>query len=459
MPRASWPYRWRAGSVPLVVFSRVVAYLDPSMARPSAPSEGYFPAFRYRDFQLYWTSQFISCCGVWMQIMAQSWALYEITGSAVGVGLNGLFRAVPSFGLGFFGGALADRYERKRILLIATALQMFASLILAWLAFTHSLTAWSIYLLTAANATVQAAGSPAQSALFPSLVPKSALGNAVAMHSILFRGSALIGPALGGIVIAVSGIAGAFAANALSYLLVVLTLPFVRTTSVGGVGKSHLMRNVVDGLAYVRSQPAICGALLLEGTVSFFSLNHVVLTVFAKDILQVGVSGFGLMQSARGVGSLAGALVIILMGNFRRPGRTLFVLGVFHVMTFLSFAYSHVWTLSLFLLVTSGLTDTVWGTTRNLIFQYSSTENMRGRVMSISQMTFRGLNHLGQAPTGLIIALVGGRWAVGLSGLTIGGALVWTNYLYPGLKRFILEPRPAEPQPEIEVEPIVEQKI
>ncbi len=418
------------------------------MSPESPPSQGYFPAFRYRDFRLYWTSQIISHCGVWMQIMAQSWALYEITGSAIGVGLNGLFRAAPSFGFGFFGGAFADRYERKSIVLVTTLIQVILSFVLAYLAFTNALTAWSIYLITAANATVQAVGSPAQSAMLPSLIPRSALANAVAMNSILFRGSALIGPALGGIIISTWGIGGAYIANSLFHLVVVFTLPFIRATSVGSAGRTQLVRSIVEGLNYVRRQPVICGALLLEAFASFFSLNQVFLTVFAKDILKVGASGFGLMQSARGVGSITGALALIFMGNFRHPGKTLYVLGTIHVVTYLLFAYSRVWPFSLMLLLILGMSDTMWGTTRNVIFQYSSVEGMRGRVMSISQMTFRGLNHLGQAPTGVFIALLGGRLAVFSAGLVIGGTLVWTNYLYPGLKRFILEEKgPEQRQP------------
>lgn len=416
------------------------------MQSPSPSADGYFPAFRHRDFRLYWFSQFIAHCGIWMQILAQSWALYEITGSAIGVGLNGLFRAAPSFGFGFFGGVFADRYERKSIVLVTTLIQVILSFILAYLAFTDTLTAWSIYLITAANATVQAIGSPAQSAMLPSLIPRGSLANAVAMNSILFRGSSLIGPALGGIIITAWGIGGAYTANSLFHLAVVFTLPFIRATSVGSAGRTQLFRSIVEGLNYVRRQPVICGALLLEAFASFFSLNQVFLTVFAKDILQVGASGFGLMQSARGVGSIAGALALIFMGNFRQPGKALYVLGIIHVLTYILFAYSQVWPFSLFLLSILGMSDTMWGTTRNVIFQYSSVEGMRGRVMSISQMTFRGLNHLGQAPTGFFISFLGGRWAVFSAGLVIGGTLVWTNYLYPGLKRFIFEERSPEHQ-------------
>ncbi len=240
------------------------------------------------------------------------------------------------------------------------------------------------------------------------------------------------------------GIGGAYTANSLFHLVVVFSLPFIRATSKGGAGRTRLVRSVFDGLDYVRRQPVICGALLLEAFASFFSLNQVFLTVFAKDILRVGAGGFGLMQSARGVGSITGALALIFMGNFRNPGRTLYILGTIHVLTYLLFAYSQVWPFSLFLLLILGMSDTMWGTTRNVIFQYSSTEGMRGRVMSISQMTFRGLNHLGQAPTGMFIELLGGRLAVFSSGLIIGGSMLWTNFLYPGLKRFVLHQGLAE---------------
>lgn len=382
-----------------------------------------------------------------MQILAKSWALYEITGSAVGLGLNGLFRAIPDLLLGFYGGAIADRYDRKRIILFSEFMQTILASALAAIAFSGNLKAWHIYLFTVLNATVETAGSPARSALLPSLIPKAALSNAVTMHSILFRASSLIGPAIGGVVISATGIGGAFAANGCGYLLAALMFLFVKATSVGGIKQGRLTRGIFEGVTYIRSRPVICGALAVEAAVSFFAVNQVVLTVFAKDILQVGASGFGLMQSARGVGAVAGAVFLIFYGTFRNQGKSLYLFAILHALMFVVFAYSKAWHFSLFLLAAMGLIETVWGITRNIIFQHASTEGMRGRVMSVAHLTFRGLNHLGQAPAGYLISVFGGRWAVFLFGFVIAGTTAWTNYLYPELRRFVLDEKRPEGEP------------
>src|SRR5919109_2558918 len=182
---------------------------------------GRLAAFRYRDFTFFWTGLFISNVGTWMQMTATNWLLYQLTNSPMQLGLNGLFRAVPAIALGLISGTFADRYDRKRLLLWTQIILGLITLGVGVLDQSGQIQAWHIYLFTFISASVGSFDGPARQALFPALVPRAVLPNAVALNSLLWKGAALLGPTLGGIAISVMGTAGAFYANAASFLAVV----------------------------------------------------------------------------------------------------------------------------------------------------------------------------------------------------------------------------------------------
>src|ERR1043166_5239036 len=171
---------------------------------------GRLAAFRYRDFRLFWISLFISNVGTWMQMTAVNWLLYQLTGSAVKLGLNGLFRAIPAIAFGLFSGVFADRYDRRRVLLVTQVFLGLLALGLGVLDHAGQIQPWQIYAFTLVSSAVGSFDSPARQALFPSLVPREVLPNAVALNSLLWKGAALLGPSLGGIAISLMGTAGAF---------------------------------------------------------------------------------------------------------------------------------------------------------------------------------------------------------------------------------------------------------
>src|SRR5919106_4856058 len=202
---------------------------EPTSSNPA--EAGRLAAFRYRDFRLFWISLFVSNVGTWMQMTATNWLLYELTNSPFQLGLNGVFRAVPAIGLGLISGTFADRFDRRRLLLWTQVVLGLLTLGLGVLDHSGNIETWHIYAFTVLSSIAGSFDGPARQSLFPSLVPRSVLPNAVALNSLLWKGAALLGPTLGGIAISLMGTAGAFYANAASFLVVVAALLLMRTSS------------------------------------------------------------------------------------------------------------------------------------------------------------------------------------------------------------------------------------
>jgi MFS family permease len=397
---------------------------------------GQLAAFHYRDFRLYWASLFISNIGTWMQMTATNWLLYELTGSPVQLGLNGIFRAVPAIALGLFSGTFVDRYDRRRLLLWTQAVLGLLAFALGILDQSGNIQAWQIYALTFVSATVGSLDGPARQALFPSLVPRSALASAVALNSLLWKGAALLGPSFGGIAISMMGISGAFYANAASFLAVVIALLMMHTSSTAGEKHRAFFKETQEGLSYIVSQPIILGVMIMEGVSSVFGLDNAMLTIFASDIFRVGAQGFGFLQSARGLGAVIGSTLFIGVGQRPAQGKILFASALLYGLGFALFGLSPSFLMALLLLALVGVTDTIWGAARGTILQLLAPENFRGRVMGIFQLSNRGLHPLGQTETGFVVPLIGAREATFLGGLLVSLVTLATVWRVPEIARY-----------------------
>ena len=403
---------------------------------PNSHPSGRLAAFHYRDFRFFWASLFISNIGTWMQMTATNWLLYQLTNSPVQLGLNGLFRAVPAISLGLISGTFADRYDRRLLLLwTQLALGLF-TLCLALLDHSGNIQVWQIYTFTFFSSVVGSFDGPARQALFPSLVPRAVLPNAVALNSLLWKGAALLGPTLGGIAIAGMGTAGAFYANAASFLVVVAALLLMRTSSKVERRRRDFFGETAEGFSYIVSKPIVLGVMVMEGVSSVFGLNHAMLTIFASDILRVGADGFGLLQSARGLGAVIGSTFYIGMGQGPHQGRTLFISAMFYGVGLACFGFSQSFVLSLLLLAFVGMTDTIWSAARGTMLQMITPESFRGRVMGVFQLSNRGLHPLGQTQTGLVVPLIGAQPATVLGGLLISAATLLTAWCVPAIPKF-----------------------
>ena len=399
-------------------------------------SVGRLAALRYRDFRLFWLSLLISNIGTWMQMTATNWLLYQLTESPLQLGLNGVFRAIPAIALGLISGTFADRYDRKWLLLCTQLVLGLLSLGLGILDHVGHIQAWHIYLFTFISSSVGSFDGPARQALFPSLVPRAVLPNAVALNSLLWKGAALLGPTLGGIAISAMGTAGAFYANAASFLVVVAALVMMHAPSPAKEKQRDFLRETREGFSYIISRPVILGLTVMEAFASVFGLDHAMLTILASDVFRVGAHGFGFMQSCRGVGAVIGSSLFIAMGQRPEQGKILIVSAVLYGIGFALFGLSPSFPLALVLLAFVGAADTIWGAARGTIMQMLTPERFRGRVMGVFQLSNRGLHPLGQTETGLVVPLLGAREATFMGGVIITVMTLVTAWRIPGIAKF-----------------------
>ena len=403
---------------------------------PDPQAVGRLAALRYREFRLFWTGLLVSNIGTWMQMTATNWLLYQLTGSPVLLGLNGIFRAVPAIGLGVISGTFADRYDRRKLMLCSEVASGLLALGLGVLDHSGRIEPWHIYMFTFLNASVGSFDGPARQALFPNLVPRAVLPNAVALNSLLWKGSALVGPFLAGVAISWMGTAGAFYANAATYAVVVCAILMMRVPSMGHSKPRSLLSETTAGFSYIASRPVVLGVMVMEAVASVFGLNHTMLTIFASDVLRVGAHGFGLLQSARGLGAVIGSSFYIGIGQRPHQGKILFVSAILYGSGFALFGISQSFLLSLLLMGFVGATDTIWGASRGTILQMTTPDRFRGRVMGVFQLSNRGLHPLGQVQSGLIIPLIGAPAATVLGGLVVSAVTLITAFKVPAIPKF-----------------------
>jgi MFS family permease len=402
----------------------------------AAPSQGRLAAFRYRDFRLFWISLFISNIGTWMQMTATNWLLYQLTDSPLQLGLNGVFRAAPAIALGVISGTFADRYDRKRLMLVTQLILALLTLCLGFLDHAGHIEAWQIYTFTFISGAVGTFDGPARQSLFPSLVPRAVLPNAVALNSLLWKGAALLGPTLGGVAISTMGTSGAFYANGLSFLAVVVALLIMRAPSPAREKRRDFMAETRAGFSYIASQPIILGLCVMEGISSVFGLDNAMLTILARDVFQVGAAGFGLLQSSRGLGAVIGSSLFIAMGARAAQGKSLLVSALLYGLGFALFGLAPTFALALALLALVGATDSIWSAARSTMIQLITPENFRGRMMGVFQLSNRGLHPLGQLETGLVVPLLGAREATFAGGVLVLLTTLATAWRVPEIRRF-----------------------
>ncbi len=407
----------------------------PSIKFPTA-SGGAFAPLRFRDFRLFWIGTFISRVGDSMQQTAISWLLYDMTHSALQLGLNGAFRALPMILLGLFGGTLADRFDRRRVLLFTQTILMVLAIVLGVLDWSGQIKIWHVYGLTLMLAIVQSIDGPARQALVPSLVPRAAIANAIALNSMLWKSTMLLGPSLAGIAISTVGTDGAFFANGLSFLAVVVALLLMKTSSSGILATGGFLKELRYGLIFVRRQKIILAMMLMEAFSSVFGLDSAMLTIFAKDVLNVGAAGLGFLQSARGLGAVVGSALLVAAGGNRSQGKILLYSVVAYGTSFAFFGLSPYFTLSLALIFVAGAADTIWGAIRSTILQLNTPDNLRGRVMGVFGLSSRGLSPLGQVETGLVVPLIGAPNATFFGGALVLCASLFTLWCVPAVYRF-----------------------
>ena len=396
-----------------------------------------FLALRHRNFRLFWTGQLISLIGTWMQTTGQAWLVLELTHSAWLLGLVGALQFLPVLILSLFGGVLADRLPKRTVLRFTQSFATLQAFVLWILVATGEVRLWHVLVLASLLGLTNSFDMPTRQAFVVEMVGREDLPNAIALNSSLFNMARILGPGLGGLIIAWLGVAPLFLLNAVSFIPVIIGLFLIdnstlyaqakRTPAEKNAPGQGTLQSLREGLAYVARTPSILLIIIVIGVVSLFGINfNVVLPLFATDVLHVGAVGFGFISSAFGFGSLCSALW--LAWSNRRPGLTwlLYGIGIFCVLEIL-FALSHLYLLSLVLIAGVGFAQIVFSATANTIVQTVAPDRLRGRVMSVYMMVFAGSVPPGNLFTGGIAHLFGAPVALlagaGLS--LVAGVVAW----------------------------------
>ncbi len=398
------------------------------VAVPTAKKElQTFRALRHRNFGILWVSLIVSSIGTWMQIVAQSLLVLKIThNSALALGTVSLAQATSFFLFALVGGSFADRIDKRRLLFFTQSLSMILAFVLGVLTFTGVIQVWMIVLIAFCSGTVLSFDQPTRSALIPVLVPREDLMNAISLQSIVFNGSAVVGPALGGITIGLIGYAGNFFLNSASYLAVLIALFFLHVpkdaAALSTEKRGPMLAQIRASLATVGRDEALPWILSGYGALLFFGPStSLILPLFALQILHLNPFQVGLLFSAAGLGTIIGALSIATLGDFQYKGWLLLVSFLVWAFALLLFALSHVLWLSMLALLLFGLAQNGVGATTITLMQTRVPPQMRGRVMSLNTLFIMGVRPLGDFPAGALIGLIGGPLTVVISAAIVGG--------------------------------------
>ena len=407
---------------------------------PRGPLARTFSALRYRDFRLLWLGAFTSTTGTWMATVAQGWVVLTMTNSAFLLGVDGFLATGPMLIFSLFGGVIADRIERKKIMLFSQYLQMTFAFILAAVIFSGNVKVWHIFLLSFLTGSAQSFSGPAYISLLPLLVKREDLPNAVAMNSMQFNLARVIGPVLAGLALAAWGAAICFAVNGLSFLAVILALLLIKSPPVRPAAEQGgLLDEMREGFRFVAHRRKLMVLTFLAFAGTFLGMPIVTfLPVVAKSIFHLNAKGYAWMMTTYGLGSVTGALVVAATAHAARKGRVALKLQLAFAALLVAFAFSRSLPLSLLIAFFAGMCIVGVISLYSSLVQLTTSDEMRGRVMSIFMLAFRGGMPLGN----LIAGYVAHRWsisiALGVNGVILAAVALW--FIARGTK---LEETPA----------------
>ena len=383
-------------------------------------------AFTYRDFRVQWFGACMSSIGTWTQSAAQSWMILSLTKSPFFLGLDPFLQQLPIMLFTLIGGVLADRRDRRRTLLASQYIQMSAAAVLGLLVIFDVVQIWHILALSFCTGLAQAFGGPAYQSLIPSLVDKKDLPNAIALNSIQFNVARGIGPLVFAVTLAISAswgftdpqaMAVCFLLNAVSFLVVIYTLLALRVKHIPSVATTRMRDELRGGLIYVRNHGSLVGLIVFAAMTTF--LGFAVLTLlplFAERVFHGGAGTYSQLMIASGAGAVAGALVIAWLGQFKRMGRTALLMQLTYGLLIVAFAASrHLW-LSLIVLFLIGAAQMMVFSSATSLVQLIAPNDMRGRVMSIYMLAFRGGMPLGSLVSGYMATLISPPLVIGING-------------------------------------------
>lgn len=410
---------------------------DRRRADPPAPQRGRlsrsfaitrtFAALNHRNYRLFFAGQLISLTGTWMQNVAERWLVYQLTGSPLKLGVVTFAAGVPVLLFSLWGGVVADRVSKRRLIMLTQTIMMTLAFTLAADMFFGTVQWWHVAILAFLLGTTNAFDAPARQAFIVEMVGRKELPNAIALNSAMFNLARIAGPAMAGVTLAIFGAAWCFVLNGLSFVAVIVGLAMMDVTPfVGAISSDSAFVQMKEGLGYIRRQPIIRPLIALVAVSNLFALGYMaLLPAFAQDVLHTGTLGYGFMTTAIGIGALSAALLIASLGDYPRKGLMLTAGNLLFPAMVIAMAFSRSYPLTIALLVMTGFGFMTQNATANTLVQTTVPDKLRGRVMSVYMMVFQGLFPVGA----LIAGAVAERFGIPI-GAAFGGAVALIYGLY-----------------------------
>jgi len=401
----------------------------------SPARQGTFASLKIRDYRLLWWGMIVSNIGTWMQMVAQGYLVYQLTGSPFALGLVGFVRAVPVFTFSLFAGVVADRVDRRKLLIVTQSLAGVFALILGILTSMGVITVWMIMVLAFMSAAVAAFDNPTRQALVPDIVGKEYIANAVALQSAAFNGTGILGPSLAGLALGFIGIAACFYINAISFIAVIIALFLMASVPNRTMRKQTMFENLREGFRYVRGNRTVGALLILIALVGLLGRPYSqLMPAVQRDVLHVGATGLGMLMAFSSIGALIGALAIASLSNFTHRGLLLTIsIGAFGA-ALIGFATSRSFPVSLGLLVIVGGAATMSMSTTNMLIQLNVPSEFRGRVLSMYTMIAMGMMPLGSMVLGTVGDFTGVPMALIFGGIGCLGSLIIISLWVPSVR-------------------------
>jgi MFS family permease len=385
-------------------------------------------ALHYRDFRVLWFGAFTSTIGTWMQKVAQNWLVLTLTGSssAFFLGLDSFLGELPILLFTLVGGVIADRHDRRRLLLMSQYIQMTTAFTLMALVYFERIRIWQVLTLSVITGLAQAFGGPAHQSLLPSLVSKEDVPNAVAFNSIQFNLARVIGPLLAGAALAAFGMAACFGMNGVSFLAVIAAILSLHIRHVPSTVPSRLQEEFKSGLRFVRDRPALIGLAVLGFATTFFGNPFLTfLPLFAQNVFHGDVSLYTKLLACASAGAVTGALFVAWRGRFPHMGRAALLMQLAYALLILLFAFTRVLWLNAVILFLAGVCMVTVTSMFMSLVQLTVTNEMRGRVMSIYMVAFRGGMPLGSLVAGWVASLSSAPTVLAINGILMSLVAAW----------------------------------
>ncbi|MBI3109680.1 MFS transporter [Candidatus Daviesbacteria bacterium] len=390
-----------------------------------------FLALKVGHFRNYLLGSLISEIGNQMQVVAVAWQIYEITRNPAFLGFIGVANLLPIIIFSLFGGLLADKVDRRKLLILSLMMQMILAFILFALTWSHQINPWLIYLILILVATAQSFSVPARAAVLPNLVPKAYFMNAVSLHTLQFQSATMIGPAIAGILIATAGVSLVYLFNALSFLVFIITVFYINVPlHVEKKDVSFSLMSILEGVKFVFKTPILYTTMALDFLATFFGTATILMPIFAQDVLHVGPSGLGLLYSAPAIGGVLAGVLMSFIHRIKAQGRVIIAAVILYGLSTIGFGLSKSLPISLLFLILVGFGDMSSTIIRNTIRQMVTPDYLRGRMVSVMRIFFQGGPQLGEIEAGFLAKAIGGPASVvvgGVGTVVITALVAWRS--------------------------------